>query len=754
MAKGVKKIGYISGKIDSKLTTATTIVVPPNEWVVIGVKDWEAGTTETEKKNAVTWIWQTPSRKVISKINAVNIKVHIIEALCGVYPYYIEASLSGKTDKRPIGLHVIGHCHPKITKTQWSTVPKGGAISSAVAYGSTVYLDIKTEGLNGYKSLAVEVYNKDLKKPIATLQSQKVVDGVTVVEVKTISWLLKNATESFYVKIKHPSTGAYVHDGANKVDLASFLQINNVFAPTPPLFPTSITPLKQGAPNVNATKHTPCQYTAIELTNDKGEIIQLYKEDNTKPTPAIIYTGVIVGDKKKKFTIEVDKKSSIAQCPLTGTSKHTKQLAVGKNLPSNVTIINQKPTKIDFEAWFDYSLFDNSEIALKYIWPTSNVFGAEINTIPFKATTCRPNHNIDLKIYPDIRWELAFMFALKNPMAYTYSAGKDNKDNDSAKRDLIYAEAHKKAYASGNDRNKLRQGKDLDVDFFLTLKGKFNKVSDAVPARYNNEFEHGKKWAKKISDFLDVLMKLKKLAQNAKDKAGGAARNPKSSLGGLVKDNPFSFEIMSPKVGGVLQWEAEQIKTGQHIGEICNTGTLKLVADPLIGAEFTINMLAVASKMNPAVYTIKKGVDIGLDAMGGYMKLDLKFFGALNITIEALKINSLERFKRTDKPAKIDGKMGIELIFEIKAKGEVSAFGYEVELSFAADARASAYFGGTALIEADSGGVYADLIGKFSGLLFSAKFEIKIGKYTRKATINNEPVLPSETYKLGKIYLT
>lgn len=39
-------------------------------------------------------------------------------------------------------------------------------------------------------------------------------------------------------------------------------------------------------------------------------------------------------------------------------------------------------------------------------------------------------------------------------------------------------------------------------------------------------------------------------------------------------------------------------------------------------------MLAVAGKMNPIVYTIKKGIDIGLDALGGYIKLDLKFYGA------------------------------------------------------------------------------------------------------------------------------
>lgn len=80
-------------------------------------------------------------------------------------------------------------------------------------------------------------------------------------------------------------------------------------------------------------------------------------------------------------------------------------------------------------------------------------------------------------------------------------------------------------------------------------------------------------------------------------------------------------------------------------------------------------MLAVAAKMNPVVLAIKEGVDIGLDAFGGYMKLDAVFYGSINITIETLKLNSLEGLKLTDKPPKIDGKMGIKVVFEIKLKG-------------------------------------------------------------------------------------
>jgi hypothetical protein len=274
MIKGVKKITYISGKIDTNKTSGTRIIALANEWIVFGIKEWEAGTTETEKLNGVTWLCQSYNRtKIIGRTvtpNGKNFKFKIPKSLCGVYTYYLEASLSGKTDVRQTGLFVTGYCEAKITKAQWIESPQGSAINSLIDYGTTAFIDIKTEGLNGFKSLAVEIYKKEDNKLITTLNSENVIDGATVVEVKTTFFRILKPTESFYIKVKNPNTGKYVLDGNNNEKHANFLEVKNVFTPPPnPFFPTNTTALKVGKPDANRKDYSKPYSFNITFEMDK-----------------------------------------------------------------------------------------------------------------------------------------------------------------------------------------------------------------------------------------------------------------------------------------------------------------------------------------------------------------------------------------------------------------------------------------------------------------------------------------------------
>lgn len=258
---------------------------------------------------------------------------------------------------------------------------------------------------------------------------------------------------------------------------------------------------------------------------------------------------------------------------------------------------------------------------------------------------------------------------------------------------------------------------------------------------YGVEEEFALKYAKKISDFMGVLLKIKELADKVKNTARGGV---KAAVPGM----PFSFEVMSPKLGVAVDWKGELVEN-----KFSTTGLLKFTADPLVGAELTIDMLGVASNMHPVLKVINKTLEVGLDALGGYMKLEAKFYGQLNITIEALKINTITGISAGSKPVMIMGKMGVKLIFELKIEGKMDMFGTDIIMSFNASATMDAYFGGTALIINDDKGIYADITGKFSGLLLTLKVEVKIGKYTRKININNEPIFPSDTIPLGRHYI-
>ena len=691
----------------------------------------------------------------------------------------------------PFGMYVQAEGVAQIVRAEWTdlrynTINK----DTTVAFGSKVILHIYTAGLYG-QEVEVHLADRDIFTPNDKLKiagedfftrevkvhklkpndiNKKGVTGILTVDNAQVDYAQKieievildnawiktaGANLQIYAVVKSIKTGTFFKEFSRSYIHVSDEKKSITLDQEP--IPATNMPLIVGDVETNVGAFEHCRYTAIELKYEKEaktETVEIFKENPGVSYNSNIEIGLILGSVPKKFSIKVDD-SNTDECRFHEKPKdHAKNIFTFDKLksPKNVSITKHEPTNIEGTAYFDY---DEHNI-FNYIWPTKSISG-NFPVLNINIETCRHQHDMSFKIYPDVVWALAFTFSLKNPLAYTYSAGKDNKnrfdeDNkDSAKGELIYAEAHKKAYNSGNDRNKLRQGKAIDGELTISLKGKYNKIEDSVPTRYRNEFEYGPKIEQKLNYFLDKLLYIKKIAQNAKEATGGAAR--KSDL---IGDQPFSFEIQSPKIGAVIEWKAEEVKEGEYKGQICNTGVIKIVADPLLGAEFTINMLAVAAKMNPVVLAIKKGVDIGLNGLGGYMKLDAVFHGSINITIETLKLNSLEGFKLTDKPPKIDGKMGIKVVFQLKIEGKMSIPVLDYKLDFKADAKATgdAYFGGTALIKADDQGIYADLVIKFSGLIFSIEGEINIGRFKAKPfKVNPTTIWDSEQIPLGKIYL-
>lgn len=722
----------------------------------------------------------------------------------GKYPHGVIINAKGKK--------------PQILKADWRDA-NDNLVTQTVKFGSTVYLNIYTEALYGH-NIKIQLLDKDEVIRVLSLGLTHADDKLFAAEYlnnnvdvekreekdisKKDSQFIRAVSVHKTDKGKYPEgvkIGRLVEEGVSKTD-EKVTHVPNVQKCKFPIFidpfwkmaggdnlaiyptienniiPNGIKTLSEvilkvsengemvGANISNSNQvvllsevqtnmaafHL-CQYTLIDYINDKDKAINIYTEQGGVSENPNLEVGIIVGSDPKKFTIKVDDDADATECSNDGKENdHDKNIFTydKTKLPKNISINNHLLKKIEGTAKFDYS-----GPLLNYIWPTKSVYGT-LPAILIKSETCRHQHNLNLKIYPDIRWELAFLFALKNPLAYTYSAGKDNKSEvRDVKADLIYTEAYKKAMNSGTDGNKLKKGEEIDSEFFVSLKAKYNKVKNAVPDRFAGENETGDKWVKKIRDFVNILIKLKKLAQDVKEKAGGAARKPSTTIGGVVGDNPFSFEIMSPKIGAVIQWQAEEVSNEETKYAIANTGTIKFVADPLIGAEFTINMLSAASYMHPVVKVIKKALDVTLDALGGYMKLDLTFYGELKITIESLKINSLEGVTITENPPKIDGKMGLKLVFILHAEGKVDAFGMKEVFEFKADAKleADAYFGGTALIKADLAGVYADITGQFSGLLFTLKVDVKIGQYYKKIKIESDPIFQSDAIPLGKFYL-
>lgn len=291
MARGIKKIRWTGeGKVfQSRSNLSTKMVIPPGEFVWFKITEWHTGTTAEDKKKDVSWIWQEHDRNTIiwKRLYPSTFKyaIKLPKKLCGSYSYYLEASLSGKTDSNPTGVYINGLCDKKITASKWcSSVDGSDKRKIPFSYGNNIHLNLETEGLNGDR-LIVEIYNiQNLRadKQIHVYTNVKVADGEVNLEIKnTATWQGKinniQDEEKFYIKVKDQATGQYVLDDNKDDEHARFLRIKNKLVANTPEPPVNNTPLKTGEPSVSEKRYELCKFETMsitETTNKDGKVEQ------------------------------------------------------------------------------------------------------------------------------------------------------------------------------------------------------------------------------------------------------------------------------------------------------------------------------------------------------------------------------------------------------------------------------------------------------------------------------------------------
>ncbi|MEO8237036.1 MAG: OmpA family protein [Flavobacterium sp.] len=293
MAKGVKRIKWTgSGKVISNLSIPNKkVVIHPNQVVSFEVDLWYDGTTEEEKKKGMTWIFQEQKKQTIVRqlTLAANtpFEINIPKHLCGPFEYYLEASLSGKKDFHNVtGLLISGSSPAKLLSSKWSKTYDGEDIRKKYffSYGETVYLNLKTEGLNGHKNIKIEIFRHlDFQTDpiIRTVAGVEVIDGEINLEIKnTYSWFSTikgiKETEEFYVKIYDPIAKLYITDEKNLKDHATFLRINKKIVSHEVKPPKNLSPLKTGEPDTNKERHELCKFETISITENKKTPILLF----------------------------------------------------------------------------------------------------------------------------------------------------------------------------------------------------------------------------------------------------------------------------------------------------------------------------------------------------------------------------------------------------------------------------------------------------------------------------------------------
>lgn len=315
MDKGVKKIRWArKGRVISSMSTPNKkLTIDANQVVTFEVESWYDVTTEEEKKKSLIWIYQDRKKQTIIYQRALGantpFEVTILPHLCGPFEYYLEASLGGKRDfHNETGLYISGYAPAKLMDSKWSQEYNGDDVRKKnyiFSYGETIYLNLKTEGLNGHQNIQIEIFRHFtiLKDPfMRKIVGVDVIDGEINLEIKnTFAWYSSikdiKETEEFYIKIYDPIAKAYITDKDGKIDYAKYLKINKKVVSQEVKPPTNLSPLKKGEPDKNVERYELCKFETITLTDTTKE------DGKIKKTEVLVFNnGKNLNDVKNKST--------------------------------------------------------------------------------------------------------------------------------------------------------------------------------------------------------------------------------------------------------------------------------------------------------------------------------------------------------------------------------------------------------------------------------------------------------------------
>lgn len=699
--------------------------------------------------------------------------------------------LEGPTGKIPNGLYVQGLGKAAVLRSEWTDFDYN-PVKGPAAYGSAVILHIYTGGMYGQEVeislmdknvfikddtlpfLNEKVFNREIDvfkiKPFEDKQTG--VDGVLTVvgtdgnekkeqyiqkiEIKVIIdkvWEHFTYTSlSIYPTVKSLKTDTYL-----KWDDRKKLDVEKSGTPlTAPDVPLANNPAMEGKVETNVAAFHPCQYTELTFVDDKKKELILYKEKPGIQTNPHVELNLISSGEVKKYAIKADADSDTTYCRFQDKRKHKLILdADEKTLPSNIKILSDVTKEIDFESAFEYSVYDNIGYITKYIWPINADSGAAIKKWPLKAITCRHQHDIDITIYPDIKWELKFFLNLTNDLSVKWQ----NKS----------AEEHKKLQQKAGKIGAERRWQQKEASFGFSLKGSWNKVSET---KYNRVEEFKASYEAKFKKLYNLFSSVGAMADGITAETKGNVRN----IG--LKNMPISFAVKPPNINLTGEWKLENI--GKEKSPSSKIGTkidLSLNAQPLIGLEMNIDLLCsavgvvagavsggTAAPGATRLYKIIKdkintGVELGDDDFGVKASADVYIDLVISSTISTsigFNFNTSDSLSNSDFKIEATNKLKVELKAGLWAKAEVSIITVKVEGYFEMSGKGSASitFGHGIKYDEKHGLFYQPKLG-FDGLdaeyvikgKVGMSFKKKVADGKAKANLDNEDNFSQGEYK-------
>ncbi|WP_406824871.1 OmpA family protein [Pedobacter sp. KACC 23697] len=295
MAKGIKKIVWTGeGKVYNAKKGSIPgqlLVIAPDQYVWFKIGEWQAGTTDQDKKKDIKWAVFN-NRSIIDLQKTIpshfSYGYRIPRRLCGPYLWYIEATWSGNFDSKS-GLKIRGESPAKIVDSRWSQNEGGPDVRKTYqfSYGELIWLRLFTEGLNGYENVEVRVFRR-LRSAMGLwpkddevtrkIYRVSVINGEINLKIpNTYAWYQsmndRAEVEEFYVRVVHPVTGKYIEDTREKPDTAHarFLRIKDKVKSQVVEKPQNRTPVTIYQPDKNEARFELCKFEQILLTEEGGK---------------------------------------------------------------------------------------------------------------------------------------------------------------------------------------------------------------------------------------------------------------------------------------------------------------------------------------------------------------------------------------------------------------------------------------------------------------------------------------------------
>lgn len=385
------------------------------------------------------------------------------------------------------------------------------------------------------------------------------------------------------------------------------------------------------------------------------------------------------------------------------------------------------------------------------------------------VTTCRyPNQIAQIRVFPDMKWVLNFNFNIKNPIYYKetptqleyFDRGNNEFDDLSGNIRRANESAEKKREATRSHLSKSEFGLSLICE---TGGSEPIEVSKAFSEKIRNTF--GPLFS--VIDFLDSLLGISKAKEE--DHAQATSNSNYVKRKGL-RALPISFEIKPPSLGLGIGIGYETT-TNRNISWGIEG---RIIANPIIGADVRLDLLALGSKIKPwgLILDILEISAWATEALsGGRLEVDYKleivFESDINLcgkktgedpetkesTYEKygnIKYNFAER--ETFGDFSIIGKLlgRIEISFEVKIQAKVkNAKGSNVgdkekmeeKGKIGLGAKAESYFSLAIPTKLNTDGVLP-IDGYFSGVKLEVWFNVSFSSKSGDEKPKSTPIIP------------